>query len=59
MGAFVRTAFEDALAGILNKRQTDVLLDIQKSKVGLGWGGAWHADKQGRWVVWGGGLQAL
>ena len=55
----MRTAFEDALAGILNKRQTDVLLDIQKSKVGLGWGGAWHADKQGRWVVWGGGLQAL
>ncbi|KAF5842562.1 SRP54-type protein [Dunaliella salina] len=31
---FVRSAFEDALAGILNKRQTDVLLDIRKAQVG-------------------------
>lgn len=29
---FVRSAFEEALAGILNKRQTDVLLDIRKAQ---------------------------
>ncbi|GLC40532.1 hypothetical protein PLESTM_001084700 [Pleodorina starrii] len=30
--AFVRTAFEEALSGILNKRAVDVLLDIKKSQ---------------------------
>lgn len=32
VGAFVKAAFEDSLNGILNKRTTDVLLDIQKAK---------------------------
>jgi hypothetical protein len=30
---FVRSAFEEALSGILNKRAVDVLLDIKKSQV--------------------------
>lgn len=29
---FVKKAFEDSLSGILNKRQVDVLLDIQRCK---------------------------
>jgi len=29
---FVRAAFEDALSGVLNKRQADVLLDVQKAR---------------------------
>jgi len=32
VSAFVRRAFEDALAGILNKRQVDILLDIRKAQ---------------------------
>ncbi|GIM14007.1 hypothetical protein Vretimale_17022 [Volvox reticuliferus] len=32
VAAFVRTAFEEALSGILNKRAVDVLLDIKKSQ---------------------------
>ncbi|KAG1654790.1 hypothetical protein FOA52_008890 [Chlamydomonas sp. UWO 241] len=32
VGAMVRRAFEEALSGILNKRQVDVLLDIKKSQ---------------------------
>lgn len=32
MSTFVKSAFEDALSGILNKRTVDVLLDIKKSK---------------------------
>eukprot|EP00798_Chlamydomonas_sp_ICE-L_P027481 gene27481-4787_t len=32
MGAFVKAAFEDALSGVLNKRQVDLLLDIKKSQ---------------------------
>lgn len=34
VGAFVRRAFEDALAGILHKRTVDMLLDIRKAQVG-------------------------
>ncbi|PNH11598.1 Signal recognition particle receptor subunit alpha [Tetrabaena socialis] len=34
VASFVRTAFEDALSGILNKRSVDVLLDIKKSQLG-------------------------
>lgn len=32
VAAFVARAFEEALAGILNKRATDVLLDIRKAQ---------------------------
>lgn len=32
VGQFVRKAFEDALSGILNKRQVDVLHDIKRSR---------------------------
>lgn len=35
IGSFVRRAFEDSLAGILNKRCVDVLLDIKKVRVGV------------------------
>lgn len=34
VAAHVRSAFEDALSGILNKRSVDVLLDIKKAQVG-------------------------
>ena len=33
VGTLVRRAFEEALSGILHKRQVDVLLDIRKSQV--------------------------
>jgi len=32
VGQFVRKAFEEALSGILNKRQVDVLHDIKRSR---------------------------
>jgi signal recognition particle receptor subunit alpha len=32
VATFVRTAVQEALAGVLNKRQIDILADIQKAK---------------------------
>jgi hypothetical protein len=37
---FVLRAFEDSLAGILNKRPVDVLHDVQVGGCGA-WGGLW------------------
>lgn len=41
VSSFVSDAFEESLEGILNKRQVDVLLDIQRSQVsrisGMDW----------------------